>query len=175
MTSATQTLTEIAALKAIDRPSSPFYTDTPLPDGGTRRDYQGGRVERFDADGELHSTDDLPSVAHMEGPGGMMWHDHGKLNRDNGPAVINGLGEYWFRNNELHREGGPAVIQVGRKPRFFLGDKEVTEAEAMAGLPDPLPEPPLASTARTGPITVAAHARQDGSQVRSHIRNRPTR
>ena len=46
--------------------------------------------------------------------GEKQWYKHGKLHRDDGPAVImpNGYRAYkaWYKNGERHREDGPAVI-----------------------------------------------------------------
>jgi len=41
-----------------------------------------------------------------------MWYKHGKLHRENGPAVVKPDGTIkYYINNQLHRDNGPAVIR----------------------------------------------------------------
>ena len=38
------------------------------------------------------------------------YNDHGKLHREDGPAIVTSDGHYcWYRNGKLHREDVPAV------------------------------------------------------------------
>lgn len=63
--------------------------------------------------GKLHSVNDSPSVDWV---GLKMWHKHGKLHRENGPAYIeqrsnvNLEREIWCKNGKMHRDDGPADI-----------------------------------------------------------------
>ena len=83
----------------------------------------------WDADGKLHSFDDVPaSVFMVLGDDGKPvhvtkeWYNHDKLHRNDAPAVIidskdNGRHlESWYNHGELHRDGEPAgfVYQDGQ-------------------------------------------------------------
>ena len=71
-----------------------------------------------DDDGNLHSYDDKPACRH--GDGSEHWYKHGKLHRDNGPAIINPRrGEIWYQNGEMHRDDGPAIDYSQRGVRMW--------------------------------------------------------
>lgn len=92
-----------------------------------------------DEDDEISCTIwyDLEDNIHKEGApaiiaddGGEQWYRHGKLHRDDGPAIIipfnhNGIRYYefsYYKEDEAHREpsDGPAIIDTrGNDIRFF--------------------------------------------------------
>jgi len=62
----------------------------------------------FDEEGQLHSEADEPAVVTPDGY--RSWYWHGKLDRGDGPAVIDGHYRAWYQMGLLHRDGGPARI-----------------------------------------------------------------
>jgi len=71
------------------------------------------------------------------------WYKNGKLHRDDGPAIINGIKmengietiqvehngparilasgtQYWYQNGKCHREDGPAIINVDGSEEYFI-------------------------------------------------------
>ena len=54
------------------------------------------------------------------------WLLHGKLHREDGPAVEWADGsKQWWLHGKLHREDGPAIEGVGGTRYWFLNDREV--------------------------------------------------
>ena len=64
--------------------------------------------ERWYRHGKLH-REDGPAIVNKNGT--KVWYRGGKIHRDNGPAVVwlNGTLS-WYRDDVLHREDGPAVV-----------------------------------------------------------------
>lgn len=60
-------------------------------------------------DGKLHSVDGAAAMTYPDGTS--WWYHHGKIHREDGPAVqwSNGVSEWW-QDNQRHRDQGPAVI-----------------------------------------------------------------
>jgi len=59
------------------------------------------------------------------------WRRHGKLHRENGPAVEYEntfskwcMKEWWF-NGHLHRKGGPAVESTDGEPEWWINGARV--------------------------------------------------
>jgi len=50
---------------------------------------------------------------------------NGKIHRENGPAMINRLGDHlWFKHGKLHRGGGlPAIICHDGRKKWCVNDK----------------------------------------------------
>ncbi len=65
-------------------------------------------IRRKDEHGKLH-REDGPAV--IEPDGTQEWYRHGKLHREDGPAVVGADGyQCWYWRGECHRDDGPAVI-----------------------------------------------------------------
>lgn len=63
-----------------------------------------------------------PNASPIFGPG--EWYSHGKLHREDGPAVERpDGGRLWFDNGELHREDGPAVEHSNGVRHWFVSGK----------------------------------------------------
>ena len=79
-----------------------------------------------DRDNQPHREDGPASMA-----GGMSaWWKHGKIHRDNGPALTweNG-GEGWLIDGIYHREDGPAYIDGAEKIQYwYINGKLVDES-----------------------------------------------
>jgi hypothetical protein len=53
-----------------------------------------------------------------------MWlSENGTLDRRDGPARIDDLGEYWYRRGFLHNENGPSIIKKDGTVEFYLNGK----------------------------------------------------
>jgi hypothetical protein len=59
------------------------------------------------------------------------WYQHGKLHRDDGPAIRNApsirkdIGyNVWYQNGKKHREDGPAVVLFSGEPLYYLFGEE---------------------------------------------------
>ena len=69
----------------------------------------------FDDHGKVH-REDGPALIYTNGA--ERWYRHGKLHRIGKPAVIYSDGsEEWYLNGKLHREDGPAIVypdEIGR-------------------------------------------------------------
>ena len=58
------------------------------------------------------------------------WYHHGKLHREDGPAIESAKGtRYWYHHGKLHREDGPAIEYACGDRRWYLNDQELTESE----------------------------------------------
>ena len=58
--------------------------------------------------------------------GSKWWFLHGKLHREDGPAVEWADGDKeWYLNGNRHREDGPAVEMANGTKHWLLNDKEV--------------------------------------------------
>jgi hypothetical protein len=55
-----------------------------------------------------------------------MWLRHGKLHREDGPAVVYyDRTQQWYREDRLHRDDGPAVIHPdGREEWWRDGERQ---------------------------------------------------
>ena len=67
------------------------------------------------------------------GPKFEEWYQHGKLHREDGPAIIDYYGsQYWFLNGKRHRTDGPAVVHHdGTLQWYEHGVRKPPEVEAM--------------------------------------------
>ncbi len=77
--------------------------------------------QRWHQHGRLH-RDDGPAVIWF---GGFQeWYQHGKLHRDGEPAVIWPDGTLrWYQHGERHRDDGPAVIKSDGEQRWCQHDE----------------------------------------------------
>ncbi len=65
-------------------------------------------AEWKDEHGKLHRNDG-PAV--IDENGTQRWYQHGKLHRNDGPAIIYANGsQAWYQYGKWHRDGGPAFI-----------------------------------------------------------------
>jgi len=80
--------------------------------------------------GKLH-REDGPAVEWEDGH--KEWHLHGKLHRDDGPAVewANGHKE-WYQHGKRHREDGAAVEWEDGHKAWWLHDKNYNDVNAWA-------------------------------------------
>lgn len=55
------------------------------------------------------------------------WYLHGKLHREDGPAIecINGT-TIWYYKGNLHREDGPAINYINGAKEWYLHGKKVS-------------------------------------------------
>lgn len=52
--------------------------------------------------------------------------DQGRPHRENGPAVIDGLGaKFWYIHGNKHREDGPAIEWEDGDKWWYLNDKRI--------------------------------------------------
>ena len=62
--------------------------------------------------GKLHSFYDEPSVHNSTvDKDYKIWHRHGKIHREVGPARIEGNEWQYYKDGKLHRERGPAIVR----------------------------------------------------------------
>jgi hypothetical protein len=71
-----------------------------------------GSVEHFDVGGEYHYDNDCSMPAHISAEGHDFYYYHGKLHRNNHPAVITSTGYQWYCHDKLHNLDGPASIEL---------------------------------------------------------------
>ena len=66
------------------------------------------------------------------------WYLHGKLHREDGPAIEYANGSKWrYLHGKSHREDGPAVEYVDGTKWWYLNDKEVTWKEVFQQAKNP--------------------------------------
>ena len=87
-----------------------IYDDLPLENGGIMRLVSRPLTKKwsiyyFDASGERHNEDG-PSIIHSSGT--KIWFIHGKIHREEGPALITSIGEIWYYQGMIHSLNGPA-------------------------------------------------------------------
>jgi hypothetical protein len=85
---------------------------------GSSLSHGNALVERRNANNELESINDQPSVLHADHS--KKWHKKGLLHRENDkPAQTYKTGRFetqrWYRYGGLHRWKGPAIITKHRK------------------------------------------------------------
>jgi len=69
----------------------------------------------------------------VDGKGTKYWYLHGKLHREDGPAIeyANGT-KFWYLNDEPHREDGPAIEYAdGTKYWYLNGDRHRIDGPAV--------------------------------------------
>lgn len=80
--------------------------------------------------GRLH-RDDAPAVEWNDGD--KFWYHHGALHREDGPAIDKADGtKVWYLHDVLHREDGPAMEHADGTKMWFLHGKEYKNAAAWA-------------------------------------------
>lgn len=80
--------------------------------------------------GKLH-RDDGPAVEYEDGI--RAWYQHGKLHRIGAPAAIGHNGDkMWYQNDCLHREDGPAIETADGYKSWWLHGKKYADAKAWA-------------------------------------------
>jgi hypothetical protein len=71
--------------------------------------------------GKLH-REDGPAVEYANGS--KKWYLHGKLHREDGPAIDMDNGtKMWFLHDKLHREDGAAIESANGTKSWYLQDK----------------------------------------------------
>lgn len=88
-----------------------------------------GHVFFTDAEGLLH-CESGPAVEYDDGS--KTWYVHGKIHREDGPAVINRSGKYWHINGLQHREDGPAVKYWNGQQEWWYRGRPVRSMADMA-------------------------------------------
>lgn len=72
-----------------------------------------------------HSFNDKPAI--ISDDGCEVWYHHGKLHRDNAPAIMFKSGvkcNFWYRYGKRHREDGPAAMwDNGTCEFWYEGDQ----------------------------------------------------
>ena len=80
---------------------------------------------------DYYHREDGPSIIQKDGT--EMWHIHGKLHREDGPAVAfssTWLGlEAWWINGMLHRGDGPAVTRPNEKNEWWINGNQLDECK----------------------------------------------
>jgi hypothetical protein len=62
--------------------------------------------------------------------GNKYWYLHGKLHREDGPAVIYSDGDqFWYRHGQQHREDGPAAIYTHGAKYWCLNGVDMSPEE----------------------------------------------
>ena len=73
--------------------------------------------------GKVH-RDDGPAVEFDDGT--MQWYQNGLLHRDSGPAIVYPTGrKAWYKEGKLHRDGGPAVEWEDGKKEYYINGVKV--------------------------------------------------
>lgn len=77
----------------------------------------------YDSDGHFHN-DKAPAVVEFGGWSRVVWFQHGKEHRDDGPAfVLRGPGGYWkktwYQNGYIHRDDAPAEMDSDGANRWW--------------------------------------------------------
>ena len=73
--------------------------------------------------GKLH-REDGPAIEWTSG--NKSWFLHGKLHREDGPAVEGASGnKEWCLHGKHHREDGPAIERAGGRKEWYLHDEPV--------------------------------------------------
>ena len=57
---------------------------------------------------------------------------HGKLHREDGPALDGPLGKAWYKNGKRHQVEGPAVEWADGRREWYRNGKELTKDEFAA-------------------------------------------
>jgi hypothetical protein len=59
-----------------------------------------------------------------------MWYKHGKLHRENGPAIVWPDGSMmWYQNNLWHNTNGPAMIWFDGTKDYYLNGGQYTKEQ----------------------------------------------
>lgn len=54
------------------------------------------------------------------------WYENGKLNREDGPAlIISNGGKFWYRDDNLHRDDGPACVYADGVEYWYRDGKAI--------------------------------------------------
>ena len=107
-----------------------YITNLPLENGGIMRLISTPSTKKwsiyyFDASGERHNEHG-PSIIHSSGT--KIWFIHGKIHRENGPALMTSLGEIWYYQGMIHRLNGPAIInKENNNQSYYIYDIEYSK------------------------------------------------
>ena len=72
--------------------------------------------------GKLH-REDGPAVEHLSGT--KEWYLHGYRHREDGPAIVRlAGGKYWYLHGKYHREDGPAIERPNGTKEWWLHGKK---------------------------------------------------
>jgi hypothetical protein len=87
-----------------------YVTNLPLANGGTMRLISRPATKKwsiyyYDSSEERHN-DHGPSIIHSSGT--KIWFIHGKIHREDGPALMTSRSEIWYYQGMIHRLNGPA-------------------------------------------------------------------
>ena len=86
--------------------------------------YPSG-TRRWYLHGRLH-REDGPAIIYPDGT--QAWYLNDELHREDGPAVIYPDGtQAWWLNGKYHREDGPAIIYPDGSQRWYLNDNDITD------------------------------------------------
>lgn len=107
-----------------------YTTNLLLENGGTMRLVSRPTTKKwsiyyYDVSGERHN-DHGPSIIHSSGT--KIWFKHGKIHREDGPALMTLLGEIWYYQGMIHRLNGPA--EYSREINelcYYIHDKQYTK------------------------------------------------
>ena len=80
----------------------------------------------------VEAVEEQPQM-HVDANGTKMWRLHGKLHREDGPAVewSNGS-KAWYMHGERHREDGAAVESLNGYKAWWLHGKRYDDAQSWA-------------------------------------------
>jgi len=107
-----------------------YITNLPLENGGTmrlisRQLSKKWSIYYYDASGERHNEHG-PSIIHSSGT--KIWFIHGKIHREDGPALMTNRGEIWFYQGMIHRLNGPAEnSREINQLCYYIHDKQYTK------------------------------------------------
>jgi hypothetical protein len=107
-----------------------YVTNLPLENGGTMRlisrpKFKKWSIYYFDVSGERHNEHG-PSIINSSGT--KIWFIHGKIHREDGPALMASLGEIWYYQGMIHRLNGPAEnSREINELCYYIYDKQYTK------------------------------------------------
>ncbi len=92
------------------------------------------KVEYKDRHGKLH-RDDGPALIRPDGT--QVWYQHGKLHRDDGPAAIDVDGtQSWWQHGKRHRNNGPAMTWASGEQQWYQHGEQHRDDGPAWVLPD---------------------------------------
>ena len=108
-----------------------YITDNlPLENGGAMRLVSRPLSKKwsiyyYDESGDRHNEHG-PSIIHSSGT--KIWFIHGKIHREDGPALMTSLSEIWYYQGMIHRLNGPAENSKEiNELCYYINDKQYSK------------------------------------------------